>query len=357
MIHMEGNPPGNEGRPPVPPPFEGVPGAYPFLGQRQEASGGYEPQKRKLSPGWIVGGIAGILVLLMFTFLCGTCFIFSSIIGRTGYRGDGVGLIELQGVMTASGGGVGFLQGIGTSSQEVVEQLHRAREDDNIKAVLLRIDSPGGTPAAGEEIYREIERTRDEKPVVVSIGDMGASAAYLVASATDHIFASADSDVGSIGVIATIPNYEELNEKIGVEYTIITEGEYKDIGSPYRPVTPQETAIISGQMKVAYDNLIRNIANGRDLEESRVRELATGLTWPGQEAKDLGLIDEIGNIRDAADKAGEMGGIEGDVRLIPLQTTWSPFGIFGEFLQSLKNTIREAVFGDGASPESGPVIR
>jgi protease-4 len=272
--------------------------------------------------------------MLIIVFFCGTCFIFSLIIGRGSFTGDVVAVIDVEGIITSSGGGDGMF-GWGCSAESLVEQLHRARKDDRIKAILLRIDSPGGTPAAAEEVYTEIRRTVKEKPVVVSIGDMGASAAYFIAAATDVIFASPDSDVGSIGVIVQIPNVEELNRKIGVEYTIITEGEYKDIGSPYRPVTPQEHAIIEGQMRVAYNNLIKGIAEGRGMEEARVREIATGLTWPGVEARDMGLIDELGNFRDAIEEAGRMGGIEGDVHIIYM-SRGSSFSLFSELISAMK---------------------
>ena len=330
-------PPGQPGQP-VPP----LPAARP-AGQRS-------------STGWIIGGIALILVLLMITFFCGTCFVLSVFLGGRSFKGDGVALIEVQGVLTSSGGGTGMFE-YGCSADMLVEQLYRARKDDRVKAVLLRIDSPGGTPAAAEEVYTEIRRTIEEKPVVVSIGDMGASAAYFIASATDYIMASPDSDVGSIGVIVQIPNLEELNRKIGLDYTIITEGEYKDIGSPYRPVTPQEHAIIEGQMKVAYDNLIKGIAEGREMEEARIRELATGQTWPGVQALELGLIDELGNYRDAAETAGRMGGIEGDVYLIDMSGR-SSFSLFSELVSAMKEIANSMeMLRGGGTTETTPIKR
>jgi len=314
------------------------------------------PAGRMWSPGWIIGGIALVLVLLMIVFFCGTCFVMSIFLGGSRFKGDGVALIEVQGVLTASSGGTGMFD-YGCSADMLVEQLHRARKDDRVKAVLLRIDSPGGTPAAAEEVYAEIMRTSDEKPVVVSIGDMGASAAYFIASATDFIMASPDSDVGSIGVIVQIANLEELNRKIGVDYTIITEGEYKDIGSPYRPVTPQEHAIIEDQMKVAYDNLIRGIAEGREMEEARVRELATGQTWPGVQALELGLIDGLGNYRDAVEKAGRLGGIKGDVYLIDMSGR-SSFSLFSELVSAMKEIANSMdMLRGGGTTETTPIKR
>lgn len=312
---MEQIPPGGQSMVPPPP--------LPSAAQPSKGPSGH-------TVAWIVGGIALVLVLLMLVFACGTCFMMSLVFRRSGYSGKGVGLIEITGVMTSDDSGYG-----GTSAASVVEQLDTARENDNIKAVLIRIDSPGGTPASAQEIYREIIRTREKKPVVVSIGDMGASAAYYVASASNIIFASPDSDVGSIGVIMEIPNVQGLNEKIGVQWYVLTQGQYKDMGSPFRPLTAQEQAILQGQMNVAYEHFISAVAEGRDMDEAKVRELANGLTYPGTQAKELGLIDEIGNYRDAATKAGRLGGITGDVHLIPM-TSGGPFGLFSDFYKTFE---------------------
>ena len=196
---------------------------------------------RKSTPaGWIVGGVALVLVFLMVMFVCGTCFVIATVFRSGEFRGTGVGVIEITGVLASNGAGLG-----GTSSQSVVEQLYQARQSNGIKAVMIRIDSPGGTPAASQEIYGEIKKTTALKPVVVSIGDTGASGAYYLASAANLIYAEPDSNVGSIGVILEIPNVQELDNKIGLQWYVYTQGQYKDIGSPLRPPTPAESAIIT----------------------------------------------------------------------------------------------------------------
>lgn len=306
-----------------------------------------QPARGRSATGWIVGGIALAVVFLMMVFVCGTCFLAAGIF-RGGPAGRGVGLIEITGVLASDSAGLS-----GTSSQSVVRQLVKARESRNIKSVLIRIDSPGGTPAAAQEIYTEINRTKMVKPVVVSIGDLGASAAYYLASASNLIYASADSDVGSIGVILEIPNVQGLDNKIGVQWYIYTQGQYKDIGSPFRPPTQQEAEILQGQMKVAYDHFIKDVAAGRHMDESKVRELATGITWPGAQAKEIGLIDNIGNYQDALNKAGDLGGIKGEVKVIRL-SDGGPFGLFGDFMMSLKeiaNSLRSLVQENGMSNE------
>jgi protease IV len=281
---------------------------------------------------WIVGGVALCLVLLIMVFFCGTCFMLTAIFRGGHGNGPGVGLIEVTGILASDSTGISG----GTTSQSVVDQLHAAVENDRIKAVLIRVDSPGGTPAAAEEIYQEVKRTSRSKPVVVSIGDLGASAAYYLSAAADVIYALPDSDVGSIGVILQIPNIQGLDEKIGVHWYVYTQGQYKDIGSPLRPPTEAESAILQEQMRVAYDHFIRDVALGRHMPEPKVRELATGLTFPGTQARDLGLIDTIGNYRDALARAGRMGGIKGDVTVITLERS-GPFGLFSDLLNTFKD--------------------
>ncbi len=276
------------------------------------------PVKRQGSSrtGWIVAGIAIALALLMMVFACGACFIAAVVLKfNNNFSGKGVALIQVDGVLSSDSSG-SVVQG-GTTAQAIVDQLHQAQTDDKVKSVLIRVDSPGGTPAAAQEIYREVARTRESgKPVVISVGDLCASAAYYFSAAANRIVALPDSDVGSIGVIVQVPNVQGLESKIGVSFTTITEGKFKDIGSPLRPVTPEEQAIIQGQAEVAYDNFIKAVAKGRRLTEARVKELAVGLTWPASQAKTFGLVDTMGNFQDAVNIAGRMGGIKGEVHLI-----------------------------------------
>lgn len=288
--------------------------------------------KKRLNPGFVIAAIAILLVMLMMTFLCGTCFITAlSFRGRTG---NGIGLVQIEGVISSD-------SAYGTSAEDVVEQLHEVQESKRIKAVVLRINSPGGTPAASQEIAREVRRTiRKGKPVVASIGDVGASGAYYVASQASLIIGNPDSDVGSIGVIVEIPNVEEMNKKIGLHFTVLTEGKFKDIGSSFRDVTEEEKQILTSQMKMAYENFIKDVSKGRNLDESKVRELANGLTYPGTEAKRLKLIDETGNFRDAVNKAGKLGGLRGDIEIISLERK-TILGTLTDFLKSASGAFRE----------------
>lgn len=227
--------------------------------------------------------------------------------------GDGVAVIWVDGVIAGTGDTYsGYV-----TPESFLNEFEQAEDDPKVKAIVLRVDSPGGTVAASEEISAYVAQC--EKPVIVSIGDVGASGAYMVSSQSDEIWANAGSSVGSIGVIATIPNVEGLLDTLGVEFQTITAGKYKDTGSPYRPLTKKERALIQGEVEEAYDQFIDIVAKGRGLQRSEVEELATGWTWSGERAKDLGLIDEIGTYRDALDSAAEKGGIDGDYDVITYQ--------------------------------------
>ena len=170
--------------------------------------------------------------------------------------------------------------------QGFLDQFDKAEADNNVKAIVLRVDSPGGTVAASEEISMYVKDAK--KPVVVTVGDVGASGAYMVASQSDKIFALPGSAVGSIGVIIDIPNVSGLLDKLDVKFTVIKAGKYKDTGSPYRALTATETALIQGSVDQVYGQFIDIVAEGRDLERSEVESLATGWAWNGEEAKELG---------------------------------------------------------------------
>lgn len=227
------------------------------------------------------------------------------------FGGDAVAVIHIDGaIVGVAGDGFGGV----VTPMGIIDLLDRAEEDDSVKAVLLRIDSPGGTAAASQEIASQVERMT--KPVVASVGDVAASGAYMIAAQCDEIVASPDSSVGSIGVIMQIPTVDELLDKLGVRYTILKQGKHKDIGSPFRPVTPEERALLDAQMKVVHELFISDVARGRDMPVDKVRSLATGLVWVAAEGKKLGLVDQLGNYSDAIDRAAELGGIKGEPDIV-----------------------------------------
>jgi len=283
------------------------------------------PEKKKMSKGakWGIGLGIGFVVLIMVS-CCGSIALLSSDTSSLSL-GDSIAVIHIDDVIQGGRSGSG-------SPEYVLDQLDQALADDSVKAILLRVDSPGGTVAASQEIMLAVSLAAEEKPVVTSVGDICASGAYMVASQTDEIVASPGSTVGSIGVIMEVVNAEGLLDKVGLKFTTLTQGEYKDAGSPYRSLTETETAMLNEQMAVVYDQFIADVAKGRGMSESEVRELATGWAWLGSEALDLGLVDSLGNYNDAVDRAAELGGIEGEPNIVSYEYI-DPFaGLYNDLL-------------------------
>jgi protease-4 len=218
-----------------------------------------------------------------------------------------IGVLRLSGTVAADQAASLTSSG-GIDPVATEDALRRADADDGIDAVVLRVNSPGGSPAASWEIYQAVARMR--KPVVVSVADLTASGAYYFASAADRIVAAPTSEVGSIGVVLLAPDLEELFKKLGIRYTVLTKGKYKDVGSPGREMTSEEKGILLAQMDDVYERFIRDVAAGRKLDPDKIRALANGLTYPGDKAKALGLVDEVGSYRDAIAAAGRLAGLD-----------------------------------------------
>lgn len=208
--------------------------------------------------------------------------------------------------------GVVEIKGVITNSQETVKHLKEFRKDDSIKAIIVRIDSPGGAVGPSQEIYTEIRRTIRTKPVVASMGSVAASGGYYIASAANTIVANAGTITGSIGVIIHFPNLKELLDKVGYKMTTIKSGPFKDIGNFNREMTPEEQSLIQDTIDEAYSQFVRDVAEGRNLPQEEVKKVADGRIIMGEKARELKLVDQIGNFEDAVDKAAELGKIEGE---------------------------------------------
>jgi protease-4 len=274
----------------------------------------------------------------MFSAGCFFIGLLSGSFGRAAYNvGDSVYEIRLEGVISGEKY-ASLLSGETVTPEEIISQLDEAEKNPNVKAILIRVNSPGGSPAASQEIYEEIKKI--EKPVVVSVSDTCASGAYYISSAADKIIANRSSSVGSIGVIMQIPNYEDLYEKLGLKYTTIKQGKYKDVGSPDRPITAEEMKLLEAQLKEIYRQFISDVAEARNMDISEVEELATGWVFLGTEALELGLIDGIGNYKDAIDIAARLGGIKGEPYVIKEEISYSLMDlILGYFLNSAARKI------------------
>lgn len=222
-----------------------------------------------------------------------------------------IGVIYLEGPIVG-GGGTGGFWGEPLGTDTLIRHIRKAATDNEVRAIVLRMNTPGGSAAASQEVAEEIERVQKAgKIVVTSMGDVAASGGYWIASGTDRIVANPATTTGSIGVIWLVANFQELYHKIGVGQETIKSGPYKDIGSPARTMTPEEKVLLQGMVDDIFEQFVAVVVKGRKMDEKKVRSLADGRIYTGRQAKELGLVDELGNMYDAIDIAAQMSGMQG----------------------------------------------
>jgi protease-4 len=223
-------------------------------------------------------------------------------------------------VSSGSGGTIAIveLEGVITSPKDVVKSLKKFADDSSVKAIVLHINSPGGGVAASEEIYREVRRVRDEKKkrIVASIETVGASGAYYVASGTSKIYADHGSIVGSIGVIMEWYNYADLVKWAKMKNIVIKTGEFKDTGNPARDITPAEREYLQGMAQDMLGQFIASVANGRGLKPEDVKAIADGKVWTGEQAKQMKLVDDLGDFEAAIKDTAKSVGISGEPTIV-----------------------------------------
>jgi len=223
--------------------------------------------------------------------------------------GNRVALVEIEGLIV--------------DSDRVVKELDDYGEDPTIRAIVVRIQSPGGVVGPTQEIYDTILRISGRgKPVVASMGSVAASGGYYLAAAATRIVANPGTLTGSIGVIMQLAEIEGLLKKVGVRYEVIKSGRYKDSGSFARPMTPDERAVLQAVLDDMHDQFVTAVAEGRRLAKDRVKVLADGRVYSGRMAKDLGLVDALGGLDEAIRMAGEMGGISGKPHVVRARRGW-----------------------------------
>lgn len=268
--------------------------------------------------------------------LCGISVLFGVLVfnmaeGKSTFVSDNsVAIVRVEGVIQAGDAPVDVFGGTteGAYSNTIVRQLKTANDDPKVKAVVLRVDSPGGGVVASDEIYEQM--TAMNKPVVVSMGTMAASGGYYVSAPATEIWANRHTLTGSIGVIIQFINIAGFMEKYGIGANAVTSGINKDTGSMYREMTADELAIWQSVVDDAYNIFVDIIAEGRGLDEETVRTLADGRVYTGNQALDLGLIDRLGNLDEVIQRAAELGGIEGEPNIVDFSTPTSMFpGLFG----------------------------
>lgn len=242
-----------------------------------------------------------VLVLLFFTFIAGLgCGLLIS--GDAGLTtGEKVAVLRVDDVII--------------EDQIYLESISKIRDDDEIKAVVVRINSPGGAVGPSQEIYSELLKLSEEKPLVASIGSVGASGGYYIACAAEKIYANPGSITGSIGVIAQFASYEKLLEWAKVDVEVIKSGKFKDIGSPFREMTETDREYIQELIDNVHSQFKSAVAKSRNLNAEQVDRIADGKIFSGEQAKELNLVDELGTVYDAINLAGNMAGIEGEPRL------------------------------------------
>jgi protease-4 len=298
--------PGGETIPPTPSAYVPPPPGYgsPY---GQAPSGSPPPPRRRRV--WLSFAIGAVLAL---GFLVVCSFVLWSVArglggesdGFSGIGGDNIGVVDVDGEIL--------------SADSLVDQLRKFDQNDDIKAIILHIDSPGGGAAASQEIYHEVLKIRDEKkkPVVASIESVGASGAYYIASASNTIYANNASVVGSIGVIMEWTNYGDLLSWAKLKPEVIHAGALKDAGDPTHAMTPEERVYFQGLVDNMYGQFIADVAKGRNLPPDQIKGLATGQVWTGEQALPLHLIDKQGGFRDALLATAKQVGISGEPSVV-----------------------------------------
>ncbi|MBN2429492.1 MAG: signal peptide peptidase SppA [Deltaproteobacteria bacterium] len=222
--------------------------------------------------------------------------------GFSSFLGEKVGVIEVNGVIV--------------SSKKTLSQLDGFQNNASIKAIVLRIDSPGGSVGPSQEIFEELKKAAKVKPLVVSMGSVAASGGYYIAVPAQRIFSNPGTLTGSIGVIMEFLNVEELSRKVGFTSKVLKSGENKDIGSPLHPMRPGQEKILQELIQDVHLQFMEAVAENRKMELDAVRTLADGRVFSGRQALEAGLVDELGNLRDAVEYAAKLGGISGEPRVV-----------------------------------------
>lgn len=258
---------------------------------------------------------AGLFCLLLVSLMLGRLLFKSE--QRSFPTAQGIGLVEVKGMIA--------------DSREPIRQLRHFLKKDNVKAVVLRIDSPGGVVGPSQEIYEEVKKLARKKKVVVSMGSLAASGGYYIAAPATVIYANPGTITASIGVLIKFSNIEGLLDKVGIKATTVKTGAFKDAGSPDKPLSPEDRAMFQALIDSTHEQFVRAVAEGRKLPVEEVRRIADGRVLSGEQAKALKLVDKLGNLQDAIEEAGRLAGISGEPEVIlPPKKRVSYFDLLAE---------------------------
>ncbi len=299
----------------------------------------------------VVAFIFGGLFLVFFGFLF---LAYTAMRGESPRLAGGprIGIVEVKGPI-----GMGGHDSV--DSQEILKLVKRYADDSGMKAVVVRIDSPGGAVAPSQEIYDELRRLSDaKKAVVCSMGNVAASGGYYIAAGCDRIVAEPGTLTGSIGVIAELPNVRGLADKLSIKVETVKSGKLKDAGNPFRDMTPEDRAYFQQLLDQVHRQFIEAVADGRGLDPDEVTKFADGRVLTGEQAQQLGLVDALGNFNDAVNMAKELAGIEGEPRLV-----WPPDDrarffeeLFGGMASALAGAVRTEMRREVAGGAQGPAL-
>ncbi len=298
--------------PTPPPPAPQAPPAPAYAQYAPQPSFGYPygpplaPPPKRRSPWFYVGIIGGSFaaVALVFSLFYWAAMRSANQDGAPAFATSTIAVIDVDGVIL--------------DAEKVDTQLRKFGDDSTVKAIILHINSPGGGAAASQEIYHEVLRVRQEnhKKIIASVESVGASGAYYIASACDRIYANDASVVGSIGVIMEWTNYGDLLRWAKLKNVVIHAGELKDAGDPSREITPREQVYFQSLVDNMYAQFVHDVAQGRHTSDDKIRPLATGQVWTGQQSLPLGLIDKVGGFRVALIDTARSSGISGEPTVV-----------------------------------------
>lgn len=249
---------------------------------------------------WITVGIGTVFLCLLLFGMIAIASIFTDRHDLT--VSTGVGLVQVKGIII--------------DPLDTVKQLHDFGKNDKIKSVLVRIDSPGGVVGPSQEIWSAVKKLKEKKPVIVSMGSVAASGGYYIAVPASLIYANPGTITGSIGVLMKFANLEGLMGKVGMKSFTLKTGKYKDVGSTARKMNAEERAMLQAVIENTHSQFVRAVAEGRKLPEVKVREIADGRIFSGEQALAHGLIDRLGTMEDALLEAGRLGGLTGEPQVI-----------------------------------------
>ena len=257
-----------------------------------------------------------VLVVFLVLFVLAMISLFFVAFQKNIPIGERVALIRIEGPIL--------------DSKAAIDEIKEHGKDPSIKAIVLRIDSPGGAVAPSQEIYEEVRKVTARKKVIVSMGSVAASGGYYIAAPATRIFANPGTLTGSIGVIMEIPNLQGLMNKIGVKTEVIKSGSHKDLASMFRSMGKEERAILQGTLDNVHEQFIKAVADGRKMLQDDVRKIADGRVFTGEQAVKAGLVDELGDLEDAINAAGRLAGIKGEPEVVTKKEHFSLISLLRE---------------------------